>query len=720
MIIDLRENALFVDDKIEFKKTYSFVFGKNGTGKSTLVKLIADQKVDYDVRIFQGFDKIIDEDNKLNAIVLGEENVEINKKIENKMKDVEKKKLQKQEILSNIEEQVDGKSNLWTEKNSAWLDYNSKNKELEDFCRTSAAKLKNMQNPQVANPNYNTKNFSQEIKYAAYLQDTEIKMYQELLKSDVKTANYVLFPETDLLTLLEEINSILQRKVEEKVRITRFENDKEKTDFAKKGFEIHKKGDVCAFCGSNIKDEVYTELERYFLADDVLDFQTLIGEKIVYLSRLREELASVSIEERNFYSEYEDAADLIKKECESLVKEQDIFYSSLINKLVVKQGYLFSEIDPITCDVPKSFVLLKDQYNILVEQNNTSDLAEKQRFAKDKLRYHHIKKLLDEFQYIEKDIERKHSYDRYCKVNSLVELEREKIEGEAGIDYQLRVIQKEIEVLQEETKSEKKLAENINRKLKNMVSFELVHCEDKKEKGFYIVKCLRTGKKRGIIDLSTGEKNIIAFLYFIEKLKEVPVGEVEKKDKIIVFDDPMNSNDDTMQYLIIEELQSLMKKVKAPDKFILLTHNNHFYLNVKYDKKCNANTFIHMLSAGNVTHINYIEKETDDFKTSYEGLWEELHFLYKNEGATAQMLLNPIRRIVETYTKFNGLNKNKFCENQRGAMKLFNVNSHSIDDLEADLNGKSKHQIIQTLRGCFIDNGVEGHFAHYWKETDES
>ena len=41
-------------------------------------------------------------------------------------------------------------------------------------------------------------------------------------------------------------------------------------------------------------------------------------------------------------------------------------------------------------------------------------------------------------------------------------------------------------------------------------------------------------------------------------------------------------------------------------------------------------------------------------------------------------------------------------------------------NLEADLNGKSKHQIMQILRGCFADNGVEGHFTHYWKETDES
>ena len=43
-----------------------------------------------------------------------------------------------------------------------------------------------------------------------------------------------------------------------------------------------------------------------------------------------------------------------------------------------------------------------------------------------------------------------------------------------------------------------------------------------------------------------------------------------------------SSYDDSMQYLIIEELQRLMKRLRPTDHFILLTHNKHFYLNVKY------------------------------------------------------------------------------------------------------------------------------------------
>lgn len=84
------------------------------------------------------------------------------------------------------------------------------------------------------------------------------------------------------------------------------------------------------------------------------------------------------------------------------------------------------------------------------------------------------------------------------------------------------------------------------------------------------------------------------------------------------------------------------------------------------------------------------------------------------------MLLNPIRRIIETFTKFNALNKTTFCSKVVGAKKLFDVNSHSIDDLEAELNGKTKQEIIQMLYDCFKENEYGNHFLKYWKIKSDS
>lgn len=59
------------------------------------------------------------------------------------------------------------------------------------------------------------------------------------------------------------------------------------------------------------------------------------------------------------------------------------------------------------------------------------------------------------------------------------------------------------------------------------------------------------------------------------------------------------------------------------------------------------------------------------------------------------------------------LNRMIFFENISGARKLFNVNSHSIDDLEAELNGKNKDEIITLLKECFEKNNAIVHFNKY-------
>ncbi|HDR1816175.1 TPA: AAA family ATPase, partial [Pasteurella multocida] len=107
-------------------------------------------------------------------------------------------------------------------------------------------------------------------------------------------------------------------------------------------------------------------------------------------------------------------------------------------------------------------------------------------------------------------------------------------------------------------------------------------------------------------------------------------------------------------------------------------------------------------------------KKEDDFDTSYSALWKELKILYGKDDISENMLLNPIRRIIETYTKFNGTTQSDFFKNINGARKLFNVNSHSIDDLEAELNGKTKREIIDLFKECFQQNNAINHYTKFF------
>lgn len=378
--------------------------------------------------------------------------------------------------------------------------------------------------------------------------------------------------------------------------------------------------------------------------------------------------------------------------------------------------HLFESRNEVEDEVPKSFSDVEKKYRDIQKSNNENDIEAKKQESIRKIRCHYVKQLIDEFDYFSKKAEADTLLIEMNQREKEFDDEKSKIDGHGGLKDSITNILAEITDLQNQTKNESILADNINKKLLHMVSFKLEHFEDSESKGFYKVKDCNTNAIRDITELSTGEKNVIAFLYFLEKLDEVKETPVNKP-RIIVFDDPMNSNDDGMQYLIIEELQTLMKKLLETDHFILLTHNKHFYINVRYNHKYNKDKFIRFHSNGTKTQIITLVKDEDDFKTSYESLWIELKLLYEYDVTSADMLLNPIRRIIETFTKFNALDKTNFCNEVSGAKKLFDVNSHSIDDIEAELNGKTKQEVIQMFYDCFAKNDYGNHFLKYWKNV---
>ena len=81
MKLDLTNIQLFEEDEINFDKKVNYIYGPNGTGKSTIANECNKVSERYDVYIFQGFDSVISDDETLNAIVLGSKNVEINDRI---------------------------------------------------------------------------------------------------------------------------------------------------------------------------------------------------------------------------------------------------------------------------------------------------------------------------------------------------------------------------------------------------------------------------------------------------------------------------------------------------------------------------------------------------------------------------------------------------------------------------------------------------------------
>ncbi|HHF7037400.1 TPA: AAA family ATPase [Streptococcus mutans] len=695
----------------------NFIFARNGSGKSTLSDAIISQKSsDFDVQVFKGFEQLIGENENLEAFSLSVNAGENEKKIKDLERQLNQKKVEQENSNQLITQEPDNKrNNLFKKKELAKRDFENQQKKLEKFYTDSARSIGSKNSPQLVknSRSYNKNPFKKEISKASYLQDTEIDQLREILNSEPKKILEVNFKNIDFAKYLTSVNEIISSKVEERVKIKRLDSQ-EKINFADKGRHVHKKGDICAFCGNTISSEVFDELESYFSADEVKVLQDKISKGKERIKQVQNELDKLEFKSEDFYPNLVDKVLDEIKVIKEIKEQQKDFLITLYTELENKEKNLFLKNLELTISLPSELDF--NELNQLIKKNNefAENLEKEQENARDKLRYHEVKLLLEKYNFeTEKN-----------QLKNLEEIWKEKDTEFKEEEARNKSIQKDIDRLASDIealkpKAEKQAIEHINKKLRLRVQWELDFYENE-DSGYYRIK--QGDRYRSVKKLSTGEKNIIAFLYFIEKLEEVKDDQANKP-KLIVFDDPMSSNDATMQYLITWELQRLYQskdKTKYDvnkDIIVILTHNVHFYLNVqphgslKDDKgrtKYNKNNF-YRIDNHQFVKIN---SEKEDFKTSYEALWVELKDLY--DCGHINSMLNIMRRILETYMKFNSLNQTRFYHGNEQYLKLFNVNSHSIDDLSAESYSETKEEMRQLFYQIFKENGCEEHFKNYW------
>ena len=716
------ETSLFEGKELELSPK-NFIFARNGSGKSTLSKAIYNQKqTEFDVYVFNGFDSLIGENENLDAFSLA---VNASEK-EAEIKELEDRITKSEQDLSLVKKMLDAKSSedeeptLYDECSEKVRLFNEQDRKIQNFYKNSARTISLKTGPIIVeNPkSYNKNIFESEITNACRLRETDINLYKKILQSVPKEITPISENEINFEKYLNAVNEIISSKVVERVFIGRLDNQR-KINFAKEGLEIHKEENICSFCGNELSDEVLMELERYFSADEVKKLQNRIKvgkEKIANL--LNEIKENVKISTDDFFPDLKDEVEKESEKVNEFLTAQKSYLEILLKTLEQKESNLFVESEELELPIPNNVNYVELNRLIEVNNQNVLDIKNKQKEARDAIRYHEIKLLLEDFQY---DVE----------LERLIVLKREKEEKELVYSHkknekeelEQNLAEYRIQVDKLKPKAEKQAIERINKKLRLKVSWELDHV-DNQNLGYYRIK--EGNQYRSVKQLSTGEKNVIAFLYFIERLEEVKEG--QKKNKIIVFDDPMSSNDDKMQYLIIWELQRLYQG-KDRDKFnedrdimVILTHNIHFYLNVQPHgnfKDKNDRTKYDKNNFYRIDHHEFIKilSEKDDFKTNYEAMWVELKDLYECDHKLS--MLNTIRRIIETFLKFNALNQEIFYKDNEQYLKLFNVNSHGIDDTTAVQDTETIDEMRALFYQIFKDNHYEEHFKHYWKFDDE-
>ncbi|MCD7711801.1 MAG: AAA family ATPase, partial [Firmicutes bacterium] len=170
-------------------------------------------------------------------------------------------------------------------------------------------------------------------------------------------------------------------------------------------------------------------------------------------------------------------------------------------------------------------------------------------------------------------------------------------------------------------------------------------------------------------NISEGEKNFIAFLYFYHLVYGSDSADGDVRDKIVVIDDPVSSMDSGSLFIVSTLVRQMIeicrnnadnRNMTADGNFIkqifILTHNAYFHREITYGyvaryeyvsfyliRKLNSRSFIKLYDDVN-PNAPTERMNINPVKNSYAALWDE----YK-EIQSAVPLMNVIRRILEYY-----------------------------------------------------------------------
>lgn len=223
--------------------------------------------------------------------------------------------------------------------------------------------------------------------------------------------------------------------------------------------------------------------------------------------------------------------------------------------------------------------------------------------------------------------------------------------------------------------------------------------------------------------LSEGEISFVTFLYFYNLINGTLSESSNVDDRVIVFDDPVSSLDNEVLFvvssLIRKVINDVAKDTSKTKQVIVLTHNVYFYRQVTYRKhkeKISGNDVSYWVVKKNKSGSRTCRYAENPIKSSYQLLWDE----YKHNSSNTHILPNVMRRILEYYFSLLGdVQLDNISDNFEGYKKtvcdallsFVNAGSHNVfEDAYYDITDETVSIYKDVFKEIFIKTGNEAHY----------
>lgn len=578
---------------------------------------------------------IVDDEQTINSFaILGEDNTKLEEEIE------------KHEVELGSEEDKSGllgellgaEENFKEARNAHGNKLSELNRKLQEKANKAGTGIKH--NKTFGDANYNVPKLKTDISTVTKdtyspITEEQVSQFHDLLKEEPKPE----IPESSLFNLqysaiVSKAKEFIEKKIQASDPIQELLNDAALEMWVRSGRKHHQgKRGKCAFCGSDLPDDLWKKLDKHFNQESEelrQALETLLGSIEYERSRVSNLL---KIKNSDFYSNFTANLDSLTEQLSTLSASYTQSLNSIKEQVEKRLDDIFAPLEFKTPEsVEEDLNAIRDSYEQLRDESNkfTASLSAKQTDARTALRLHEVYTFINDINY----------GDERTAIEALNEAMGNAEEAKNTVKEKVNVKREKIAELKAQLKDESKGADRVNDYLNNFFghqSLTLKAIEENPEDASSVYRFEITRNDKKAFHLSEGECSLIAFCYFMAKLEDI---ETKGNQPIIWIDDPISSLDANHIFfvysLINAEIVTPEKyedggELKERDRFkqlFISTHNLDF---LKYLKRLpgalnkKKSQYFIITRTDQVSNITLMPRYLRDYVTEFNFLFHQIH-----------------------------------------------------------------------------------------------
>lgn len=652
-------------------KNLNIIYGRNYSGKTTLSRIfraletgtisdkysspefqlsfdggrIATQRSlsnhDQIVRVFnEDFVRdnlrfIVDDEQTINSFaILGEDNTRLEEEIEK-----HEAELGSEEDKSGLLGELFGAEEKFK---GSKKDHDDKSSELEGKLRDKANKASTgiKHNKTFGDANYNVPKIKTDISTVTKdtyspLTDEQVSKFHDLLREEPKSE----IPESSTFnlqysTIVSKAKELIEKKIQASDPIQELLNDAALAAWVRTGRGHHQeKRDKCAFCGSDLPEDLWEKLDKHFNQESEelrQALETLLGS----IERERSRVPNLlKIKNSDFYSNFTADLDSLAEQLSTLSESYSQSLDSIKEQIEKRIDDIFTPLEFKTSEsIEDALNAVRDSYEELRNESNqlTASLSADQSEARAALRLHEVYTFINDIKY----------GDECTIIEALNVAMGEAKEAKNTAKEKVDIKREKIAELKAQLKDESKGADRVNDYLNNFFGHQSLSLKAIEENlgdasSGYRFEVTRNGKKA--FHLSEGECSLIAFCYFMAKLEDI---ETKGNQPIIWIDDPISSLDANHIFFVYSLINADIVtpekyeddgEIKERDRFkqlFISTHNLDF---LKYLKRLpgalntKKSQYFIINRTDQVSDITLMPRYLKDYVTEFNFLFHQIY-----------------------------------------------------------------------------------------------